>query len=104
MTKKFLLNSNAKIYELDEPEKNFYTIDLLKSLSKKFPSKKFIWLTGIDNLDNFHLWKDWKKIFYNIPIAIFDRPSYSLNITKSKALNYFKKKELKINYLDNLNI
>ncbi len=95
MTKKFLLNSNAKIYELDEPEKNFYTIDLLKSLSKKFPSKKFIWLTGIDNLDNFHLWKDWKKIFYNIPIAIFDRPSYSLNITKSKALNYFKKKRIK---------
>ena len=40
---------------------------------------------GIDNLDNFHLWKDWKEIFCNIPIAIFDRPSYSLNITKSRA-------------------
>ena len=95
MTKKFLLNSNTKIYELDEPEKNFYTIDLLKNLSRKFPSKKFIWLTGIDNLKDFHLWKDWKKIFYNIPIAIFDRPSYSLDITKSKALNYFKKKRIK---------
>ena len=102
MTKKFLLNSNAKIYELDEPEKNFYTIDLLKSLSKKFPSKKFIWLTGIDNLDNFHLWKDWKKIFYNIPIAIFDRPSYSLSISKSKATLHFKEDRISSKLSKNL--
>ena len=45
---------------------------------------------GVDNLKNFHLWKDWKKIFYNIPIAIFDRPPYSLSISKAKAILYFK--------------
>ena len=33
MTKKFLLNSNAKIYELDEPEKKFLY---------NRPTKKFI--------------------------------------------------------------
>ena len=45
---------------------------------------------GSDSLANFHLWRDWKKIFYNIPIAIFDRPPYSLSISKAKATLYFK--------------
>ena len=50
---------------------------------------------GTDNLQNLHEWKEWKKIFYNIPIAIFDRPSYSFNITKSKALFFFRKARIK---------
>ena len=53
---------------------------------------------GTDNLKNLHLWKDWKNFFYNIPIAIFDRPSYSFNITKSKALFFFRKARIKNNF------
>ena len=93
--KRFLMNHHIKVLEIQDLSKNTYTVDLLEYLFKKFPHKKFIWLMGADNLFSFHLWRDWKKIFYNIPIAIFDRPSYSLNITKSKALNYFKKKRIK---------
>ena len=59
---------------------------------------------GTDNLDNFHLWKDWKNFFYNIPIAIFDSPSYSFNITKSKAFVIFRKKRIKNNFVKNLKI
>ena len=93
--KRFLMNHHIKVLEIQDLSKNTYTVDLLEYLFKKFPHKKFVWLMGADNLFSFHLWRDWKKIFYNIPIAIFDRPSYSLNITKSKALNYFKKKRIK---------
>ena len=93
--KRFLVSHHIKVLEIQDLSKNTYTVDLLEYLFKKFPHKKFIWLMGADNLFSFHLWRDWKKIFYNIPIAIFDRPSYSLNITKSKALNYFKKKRIK---------
>ena len=74
-------------------KKNIYTIDVLEYLYKNHPNKKFIWLMGVDNLKNFHLWKDWKKIFYNIPIAIFDRPFYSLNIATSKVSSFFKEKK-----------
>ena len=49
---------------------------------------------GIDNLKDFHLWKNWKEIFLNIPIAIFDRPFYSLSTSKSKALTYFKNRRI----------
>ena len=88
--KNFLVNHHIKVLEIQDLSKNIYTIDLLEYLFKKFPQKKFIWLMGADTLVNFHLWRDWKKIFYNIPIAIFDRPSYSLNISKTKTILYFK--------------
>ena len=52
---KNLINKNIKVFEICKNEKNIYTIDLIKYLYKKFPSKKFIWLMGIDNLQNFHL-------------------------------------------------
>ena len=88
--KKFLMNHHIKVLEIQDLSKNTYTVDLLEYLFKKFPHKKFIWLMGADNLFSFHLWRDWKKIFYNIPIAIFDRPPYSLSISKAKAILYFK--------------
>ena len=88
--KNFLINHHIKVLEIQDLSKNIYTVDLLEYLFKKFPQKKFIWLMGADTLVNFHLWRDWKKIFYNIPIAIFDRPSYSLSISKAKAILYFK--------------
>ena len=88
--KRFLMNHHIKVLEIQDLSKNIYTVDLLEYLFKKFPNKKFIWLMGADNLFSFHLWRDWKKIFYNIPIAIFDRPPYSLSISKAKAILYFK--------------
>ena len=45
---------------------------------------------GADNVEKLHLWKKWKDIFYNIPIAIFDRPFYSLSIPKAQATLHFK--------------
>ena len=88
--KNFLVNHHIKVLEIQDLSKNIYTVDLLEYLFKKFPQKRFIWLMGADTLVNFHLWRDWKKIFYNIPIAIFDRPSYSLNISKTKTILHFK--------------
>ena len=38
--------------------------------------------------------KSWKEIFYNIPIAIFDRPLYSFTLTKFKSLVYFRKEKV----------
>ena len=92
--KKFLKFRRIKILEI-RADKNVYAIDTILYIKNKFKNKKFIWLMGTDNLEDLHEWKEWKKIFYNIPIAIFDRPSYSLNITKSKALFFFRKARIK---------
>ena len=101
--KRFLMNHHIKVLEIQDLSKNTYTVDLLEYLFKKFPQKKFVWLMGADNLVNFHLWRDWKKIFYNIPIAIFDRPPYSLSISKAKAILYFKEDRINSKLSRNLN-
>ena len=100
--KQFLTNHRIKILEIQDLSKNIYTVDLLEYIFKKFPQKKFIWLMGSDSLVNFHLWRDWKKIFYNIPIAIFDRPSYSLSISKAKATLHFKEDRINSKLSKNL--
>ena len=89
LTKKFLCHRKIKLLEIKKSE-NAYTIDTIVYLKKKYKKNKFIWLMGTDNLKNLHHWKDWKKIFYNIPIAIFDRPFYSLSIPKAQATLHFK--------------
>ena len=88
--KRFLKSKDIKVFEVEDKKNHIYTIDLIEILYKKYPDKKFVWLMGVDNLKEFHLWKNWREIFYNIPIAIFDRPFYSLDIARTKAISYFK--------------
>ena len=54
-----------------------YTADTLKSLTRRFPRLRFVWLMGGDNLVQLPRWERWTEIFRTVPIAVFDRPSYS---------------------------
>ena len=92
-TRDYVSDKNIKIVKLDE-KKSAFTIDTVLYLKKKYPNYNFIWLMGSDNLIELHKWKSWKEIFYNIPIAIFDRPLYSFTLTKFKSLVYFRKEKV----------
>ena len=92
-TRDYVSDKNIKIIKLDE-KKSAFTIDTVLYLKKKYPNYNFIWLMGSDNLIELHKWKSWKQIFYNIPIAIFDRPLYSFTLTKFKSLVYFRKEKV----------
>ena len=72
-----------------------YSIDVINHLIKKNKKVQFVWLQGVDNLKKMHEWKKWREIFYKLPIAIFDRPFYSLNIINSKSIGFFKNKRTK---------
>lgn len=89
---------NLKILVCDVEKKlnSPFTIDLLDYLKNKHPKTNFVWIMGVDSLEKFHLWKNWKQIFSKVPIAIFDRPFYSLNIQKSRSLGFYKKNRLHI--------
>ena len=54
-----------------------YTADTLSALIKRFPGVAFVWIMGADNLAQIEQWKDWTAIFAALPIAVFDRPTYS---------------------------
>jgi nicotinate (nicotinamide) nucleotide adenylyltransferase/ribosome silencing factor RsfS/YbeB/iojap len=54
-----------------------YTADTLRALCHRFPRVRFVWLMGADNLLQLREWRSWTEIFEIVPIAVFDRPSYS---------------------------
>ncbi len=71
-----------------------YTADTLVALTRLLPRVRFVWLMGADNLIQVHQWQDWQEIFNTLPVAVFDRPSYSLRALSSKAAQAFARYRL----------
>ena len=57
-------------FNLSEPN---FTFNTLSFLTTKFPGYKFSIIMGSDNLQNFHTWKDYKKINKNFSIYVYPR-------------------------------
>lgn len=73
-----------------------YSIDTLAFLKQRFPLVRFVWLMGGDNLATFHLWRGWREIAQMMPIAVIDRPGWTLKAQQGKAastLRAFRKPE-----------
>jgi nicotinate-nucleotide adenylyltransferase len=68
---------------------SYYTADTLKALRRRFPRLRFVWLMGGDNLIQIPRWERWPEIFRTVPIAVFDRPSYSLKALSGLAAKRF---------------
>ena len=66
-----------------------YTADTLRILRRRFPRLRFVWLMGGDNLVQIPKWERWPEIFRTVPIAVFDRPSYSLKALSGPAAKRF---------------
>jgi ribosome silencing factor RsfS/YbeB/iojap/nicotinate (nicotinamide) nucleotide adenylyltransferase len=66
-----------------------YTADTLKALRRRLPRLRFVWLMGGDNLVQISRWERWPEIFRTVPIAVFDRPSYSLKAPSGLAAKRF---------------
>jgi nicotinate-nucleotide adenylyltransferase len=44
---------------------------------------------GADNLIQFHLWQNWERIVYLMPVAVFDRPGSTFKISSAKMAQRF---------------
>jgi nicotinate-nucleotide adenylyltransferase len=62
-----------------------YTADTLAALRRRFARTRFVWLIGADNLVQIPQWRNWTQIFHTVPVAVFDRPSYSKNALSGLA-------------------
>jgi nicotinate-nucleotide adenylyltransferase len=68
-----------------------YTIDTLRALKRRYPRRRFVWLMGNDNLAAFHLWKDWREIAQEMPIAVIARPGYDDAALASPAMAWLRR-------------
>lgn len=71
-----------------------YSWDTLRILHQRFPRCKFVWLMGADGLAQMALWSHWRDIFYQLPIAIFPRPTYIYTALKGQAAQWAKRYRL----------
>ena len=55
-----------------------FTADTLSQLMRIYPSARFVWLMGADNLTGFHRWEHWDWIMENVPIGVMARPGQQL--------------------------
>ena len=53
-----------------------YTINTLTSLSEQCPDCKFIFICGMDSLQNFKNWREYQKILDNYELLVFPREGY----------------------------
>tara|TARA_X000000950_G_scaffold288022_1_gene402861 strand:- start:465 stop:1052 length:588 start_codon:yes stop_codon:yes gene_type:complete len=96
-SKRFVRGNKIWVSDIEKKLNTKFSINVISYLQKKYSKKKFIWIMGVDNLKKFHLWKNWKEIISKVPIAIFDRPFYSLNILNNKSFSFYKNK--RVNFL-----
>lgn len=62
-----------------------YTVDTLRKLCSRYPHHGFVWIMGADNLIQITKWRRWIEIFGAVPVAVFDRPTYSFRALAGTA-------------------
>lgn len=80
-----------KVTDIEKRLGTRYTADTLRTLVTRFPSYRFVWLMGADNLAQIASWRDWTRIFHLTPIAVFDRPTYTIKALSSLAARRFRR-------------
>lgn len=64
-----------------------YTVETLRFLRARCPGVKFVWIMGADSLATFHRWREWREIADLVPLAVIDRPGYTLRAIRAPAAN-----------------
>ncbi len=84
-----------KVTDIERVLGSRYTADTVRHLVRRFPRLRFVWLMGADNLVEIASWRHWPRIFATLPVAVFDRPTYSLRAVAAKAATRFRRRRIR---------
>ncbi|MCP5074315.1 MAG: nicotinate-nucleotide adenylyltransferase [Rhodobacteraceae bacterium] len=84
----------VKITDIEVRLGTRYTAATLQALLPRYPSVRFVWLMGADNLADFHHWKDWDWIMQTVPVGVLARPGEQLAAGCSPAARRFRRYRL----------
>ena len=83
--------SPIRVSDFEQREGIRYTIDTVRSLKRRYPHDRFIWLLGSDTLTNFHKWRDWRGLAREVPIAVIRRPGYDSSAHAARAMGWLRR-------------
>jgi nicotinate-nucleotide adenylyltransferase len=70
---------------LEEQIGSYYTLETVRFLERRCPGVRFVWIMGADSLASFQRWRGWREIAETLPMAVVDRPGWTLKATRSRA-------------------
>jgi nicotinate-nucleotide adenylyltransferase len=62
-----------------------FTVETVRYLVRRCPGVRFVWIMGADSLASFHRWRSWREIANLVPIAVVDRPGWTLKAPASPS-------------------
>ena len=77
--------------DFERREGTCFTIDTVRRLKRRHPRDRFIWLLGSDTVPNFHLWRDWRGLAREVPIAVIRRPGYDSAAHAARAMGWLRR-------------
>ena len=80
-----------RVSDFEQRERTRFTVDTVRLLKRRHPAHRFIWLLGSDTLPNFHLWRDWRGLAREVPIAVIRRPGYDSAAHAARAMGWLKR-------------
>ncbi|MBV7409285.1 nicotinate-nucleotide adenylyltransferase [Maritimibacter sp. DP1N21-5] len=84
-----MLHPRVKVTGIEARLGTRFTAETLEALFALYPSTRFVWLMGADNLAGFHRWERWDWIMENLPIGVIARPGDRTAARHSKAAQVF---------------
>ncbi|MEO7276682.1 MAG: nicotinate-nucleotide adenylyltransferase [Sphingomicrobium sp.] len=82
--------SRIRVSDFERRQGTRFTIDTVARLKKSYSGHCFIWLLGSDTLPNFHLWRDWRGLARELPIAVIRRPGYDRAAHAARAMGWLR--------------
>ena len=83
--------ARIRVSDFEQRERTRFTIDTVRLLKRRHPAHRFIWLLGSDTLPNFHLWRDWRGLAREVPIAVIRRPGYDSAAHAARAMGWLRR-------------
>ncbi|GJE10511.1 MULTISPECIES: nicotinate-nucleotide adenylyltransferase [Methylobacterium] len=72
-----------------------FTVQTLRFLVHRRPGVHFVWIMGADSLGTFHRWKGFAEIARLVPIAVIDRPGFTMTPLSARAARRLAKARLR---------
>ncbi len=85
-----ITKNHPKIFTKDFEKDSFSTYKLVKKIKSKYPEIRFYWIMGADNLEKFHLWKNFLPLIKSIEFAIFSRADFLLKAKETRAFKIYQ--------------
>jgi len=88
------LPPHMHISHIEQESGTNYTIDLLKTLGRQYPTTQFVFMMGADNFAQLPRWYKWKEIIASYPIAIIARPGEPIKARLSQTARQYANERL----------